>query len=210
MDILTFLFPLRSRWTKSEGGSAAIEFAFVAPIFFALMLGIMEVGVMTFAQFAMQNAVIDTARLIRTGQAQNIDLTTAPKCLGGTDPGNYASQQAWFKGQICCHVDGLISDCTNQVHVNVSSVSSSSFNTNAFSQSFSNVTDAYNPGAACNVVLIRATYAWRVWFPGLKQLLDQQSAQDYLVNMNASEAANSHLLSATAAFRNEPFGATTC
>ena len=37
-------------------GSAAMEFAFVAPVFFALMLGIMEIGVMTFAQFALQNA----------------------------------------------------------------------------------------------------------------------------------------------------------
>ena len=39
-----------------------MEFAFVAPVFFALMLGILEIGVMTFAQFALQNSVTDAGR----------------------------------------------------------------------------------------------------------------------------------------------------
>ena len=55
------------------------------------------------------------------------------------------------------------------------------------------------------MVLIRATYAWPVWFPGLAQLLNSNNSGDYLVNM----ANNSHLIPGTAAFRNEPFTAAS-
>ena len=53
----------------SRKGSAAIEFAFVAPVFFVLLMGIFEAGIMFFAQAALQNAVTDLGRQIRTGQA---------------------------------------------------------------------------------------------------------------------------------------------
>lgn len=49
-------------------GSAAIEFALVAPVFFILLMGTIETGVIFFAQATLQNAVNDTARLVRTGQ----------------------------------------------------------------------------------------------------------------------------------------------
>ena len=54
------------------------------------------------------------------------------------------------------------------------------------------VTDTYSPGTACDVVLLRATYNWTVVTPLMSA---------FLVNMANSQ----HLLSATTAFRNEPF-----
>jgi hypothetical protein len=154
----------REFWTGSNHGSAAIEFAFVAPIFFALMLGILEIGVMTFAQFALQNSVTDAGRLIRTGQAQSANTSSGPTCVGGSDTHDYgtgaAGQQSWFQGQICC-------------------------------------------GNACDVVLVRANYIWTIWFPGLAQLLNGNAPANYLVNTGT----NGHLLTGTAAFRNEPFSA---
>ena len=101
MCVSTFRRRMRS---ESERGSAALEFAFIAPIFFALMLGILEIGVMTFGQFALQNAVTQAGRLIRTGQAQAINPTTASQCVNNTVPGNYATSEDWFRGQICCNV----------------------------------------------------------------------------------------------------------
>jgi Flp pilus assembly protein TadG len=196
----------REFWVKSDQGSAAIEFAFVAPIFFALMLGVIEIGVMTFAQFALQNAVTDAGRLIRTGQAQNTNTAAAPKCVGGTDPGNYGSgatgQQNWFQGQICCGVSPLIPDdlCTANLVVTVASTSSG-FSSSGFGGI--GTPGTYSPGTACDVVLVRASYIWTIWFPGLKQLLAPASPADYLVD----SPNNGHMLTGTAAFRNEPFNA---
>ena len=192
----------RTMRKNSERGSAALEFVFVAPVFFALMLGILEIGTMTFAQFALQNAVTQTARLIRTGQAQSIDPTTANQCLGNGVAGNYATAADWYRGQICCNVSALLDCSSTKLFINVSSSSTGFPSNNSFSSAQSNVANAYSAGNACDVVLIRATYSWQIWFPGLQQLLNSNSPSSYLINMTDGSG---HLLSATAAFRNEPF-----
>lgn len=201
---------LRQMRMRSDRGNAAIEFAFVAPAFFALMFGILEIGTMTFAQFALQNAVTVTGRLVRTGQAQGIDPTTAAKCMGGnaaTDPGHYTTTADWYRGQICCNTYGVISDAachdSNKLFLNVTSAATFAA-AGSFSSATANVTNAYNPGVACDVVLVRATYAWKIWFPGLARLLNANNG-DYLVNIQDSQGAGAHLLSATTAFRNEPY-----
>ena len=199
MCVSTFRRRMRS---DSERGSAALEFAFIAPIFFALMLGILEIGVMTFGQFALQNAVTQAGRLIRTGQAQAINPTTASQCVNNTVPGNYATSEDWFRGQICCNVSALLDCSSSKLFINVSSTSAGFASGSAFSSALSNVTNGYSPGTACDVVLIRATYSWPVWFPGLAQLLNSANSPNFLVNMTDGSG---HLLSGTAAFRNEPF-----
>ena len=45
-----------------------LEFALVAPVFFVLLMGTIEIGVMFFGDFVLQNATNDAARLVRTGQ----------------------------------------------------------------------------------------------------------------------------------------------
>ena len=192
----------REFWTGSNHGSAAIEFAFVAPIFFALMLGILEIGVMTFAQFALQNSVTDAGRLIRTGQAQSANTSSGPTCVGGSDTHDYgtgaAGQQNWFQGQICCGVTPLM-DCPS-LQVTVTSITGG-FTSTGFGAL--GAAGSYSPGNACDVVLVRANYIWTIWFPGLAQLLNGNGPANYLVNTGT----NGHLLTGTAAFRNEPFSA---
>ena len=61
---------MRAAWRRDERGSAAIEFAIIAPIFFFLMFVIAETALVFIAEQVMDNAVFETARLIRTGQAQ--------------------------------------------------------------------------------------------------------------------------------------------
>lgn len=190
------------RWLKADRGSAAIEFAFVAPVFFALMLGILEIGVMTFAQFAMQNSVTDAGRLIRTGQAQDATaLITSgiPMAQCSNDPASaqvmFATPADWFKSQICCGVSALM-DCS-KLTVTVAAPAT------GFSGGFASLGPAgsYTPGTACSVVLVRANYIWTIWFPGLAQLLNANATADFLVN----SGSDGRLLSGTTAFRNEPF-----
>jgi Flp pilus assembly protein TadG len=173
-------------------GSAAIEFAMVAPIFFVLLMGTIEAGIMFFAQSALQNALNDTARMVRTGQT-TCYTTNAGVCQPMTS--------AEFQTQLCNEVSTLLQDCTT---------GGLQFDANAYSAGFGGASNsspldagqnlpvltAFNLGNACDVVLVRAFYKWPVFTPILNY---------FMANM----AGNYHLLSTAAAFRNEPYSTNT-
>ncbi len=77
---------------RDERGITAVEFAFVAPWLFALMLGILELGTTLFAQSMLDAASRDAARVIRTG---NIQLPP-----GSSASGAQAASDA-FKAILC-------------------------------------------------------------------------------------------------------------
>jgi Flp pilus assembly protein TadG len=170
-------------------GSAAIEFAMVAPVFFVLLMGTIEAGVIFFAQSALQNAVNDTARLVRTGQSGCWTTDAGGNCQGMT--------AAQFRTQLCSEVSTLLQDCAG---------ASLQFDVNAFSSGFSSASNSspldaggnlptlttFNVGNACDVVLVRAFYKWQVFTPGLRYFL-------------ANITGGYHLLASAAAFRNEPY-----
>lgn len=182
---------------NARSGSAMIEFAMIAPIFFVLLFGILETGIMFYGQFELQNATATAARLIRTGAAQETDYTTAAKCSGSNVSGAYTSSQQWFTDQICCGISNILSCDKLQVDVETSATGFTGANFPDVLDASGNIkpgNDNYEPGDACDVVLVRSFYSWPVLTPLLSF---------FLVNM----ANNSHLLVATAAFRNEPFSA---
>jgi Flp pilus assembly protein TadG len=77
-----------------EDGSVAVEFAIIAPVFFFLMFVIAETALVFVAEQVMDNAVFETARLIRTGQAQNADMSSDD-----------------FKNEVCARVEIFV-DCS--------------------------------------------------------------------------------------------------
>lgn len=163
----------------SRKGSAAIEFAFIAPVFFVLLMGTFEAGIMFFSQSVLQNAVTTLGRQIRTGQDSNGGVT-----------------QAQFRTNICNMVTPLIA-CDSNLQIDVESFSSgygsvsyaSPLNTD---KTLNSNLNNYSIGNACDVVLVRAFYTMPIYTPALTW---------FLVNM----AGNKHLVSAATAFRNEPF-----
>ena len=172
--------------SKSRSGSAAIEFAFVAPVLFLFILGTIETGVLFFASSALQNATDDTARLIRTGQ------------LSGTMT---ASE---LKTQICSEITGLISstNCNENLQVDLHSYS------NFGSASYGSVTKkdgsldstkmSVESTGSCDVVLLRTFYPWTVMTPMMSALL-------------ANMPNGQFLMASAAAFRTEPYlSGTTC
>lgn len=60
---------------RDRRGSAAVEFALVAPAFLALMFSTFEVGWFHFVNSQLDAATLNAARLVRTGQAQQQGLT---------------------------------------------------------------------------------------------------------------------------------------
>lgn len=178
--------------TDSIKGSAAVEFAMVAPVFFALLMATIETGVIFFAQSALQNAVNDTARLVRTGQT-GCWTTSGGNCQAMT--------AAQFRTQLCSEVSTLLQDCDG---------ASLQFDVNAYSSGFSSASNSspldaggnlstlttFNVGNACDVVLVRAFYKWQVFTPGLRYFL-------------GNITGGYHLLASAAAFRNEPYTTDT-
>lgn len=186
------------RRADANKGSAAVEFAMVAPVFLLMMMATIEVGVMFFAQSALQNAVSNTARLVRTGQSACFTKDSAGACQTMT-----ADE---FRTKICNDVSALLKGCGKDSSGN----SDLQFDVKTYTGGFGGMSNsspldsagnlpnmtAFNPGNACDVVLVRAFYRWPVFTPGLSFLM-------------ANMAGNKHLLSSAAAFRNEPYTTTT-
>lgn len=94
---------------RNQRGSAAVEFALVAPLFLALVFSILEAGWFFFINSAVEQANATAARLIRTGQAQN-----------ATDAdGNPIYSQDAFYNEICRVVSNF-GDCDKTLTVDVS------------------------------------------------------------------------------------------
>ncbi|MDE2376159.1 TadE/TadG family type IV pilus assembly protein [Bradyrhizobium sp.] len=184
---LTFRTMLR-RFRRNGRGSAAVEFALVAPLFFALLFAIIETALMFFASQVLETITQNSARMIMTGQAQSGAM---PVCqVAGV---NTPCTQAAFKTYVCSQIPALF-DCSS-LYVDVSSFTSFSTVTlpshiNAagnFDQ-----TTGYAAGGPGDIVVVRLFYQWPLFVTGL--------------GYNISNlAGNKRLLVATAAFKNEPY-----
>ena len=166
---------------RSNSGAAAIEFAIVMPILALFLFGIIETGVIYYANSALTNAADDTARLVRTGQVQSRNMT-----------------KTQYIAQVCTEMTGLItqSACNSSLQVDMGSFNSF---TNA---NYTNVINSdgslnvaamqFNAGNACDTVLVRAFYPWSIMTPFMNSLLQSMPNGQFL-------------LTSAAAFRNEPY-----
>ncbi|WP_244432114.1 TadE/TadG family type IV pilus assembly protein [Rhodopseudomonas sp. B29] len=166
---------LARRFARNNRATTAVEFALVAPVFFGLLFAIMEIALLFFAGQVLETGVQDSARLILTGQAQN---------------GSFTKDQ--FKTDLCNRVS-LMFKCDG-LYVDVESYSS--FSNVAITSPIVNKTfvdtTQYNPGNAGDIVVVRAFYQWPLYVTGLGL---------NIANLSGSK----RLLTATAAFRNEPY-----
>jgi Flp pilus assembly protein TadG len=169
---------LLCRFRRHRRGSAAVEFALVAPIFIGLLFAIIEVALMFFASQVLETVTQASARYLLTGQAQSGGLT-----------------QAQFKTYVCSQIPALF-NCAN-LKVNVQSYPSFAAisNTSPIDAGCNFVGPTnYCPGNAGNPVFVQLSYQWPVFVSRLG------------FNMSCG-TSNARWLTATAAFQNEPFTA---
>ena len=170
--------------SKSTSGTAAVEFAMIAPVFLTLMFATFEIGIAFYADLVLANGVGDAARLIRTGQAQSSNMSAAQ-----------------FRTALCAKISYLLSCDSSKLLIDVRSFSS--FGTAAFPPALDgagNVNPGLNSyqtggsgqGGGSAIVLVRAFYKWKMNTPLLGAYFS--NAQD-----------NTRLLSTSVAFRNEPY-----
>lgn len=164
------------RLRKDESGVTAIEFGLVAAPFFALMVAIIEVALVFFANFSLENGVDQAARLIRTGQAQQQGFSAAQ-----------------FKQSICENVS-VLSDCDGGLKLDVQrfdSFTGVSLDDPLTGDGELRDDFGFDAGVGGDVVVVRAFYEWSL-------IADLPGG---LGNM----PSGGRLLAAVAAFRNEPF-----
>src|SRR5215470_4646164 len=87
---------LLRRFGRNGRGSAAVEFALVAPMFFALLFAILETALMFFATQVLETITQNSARAVVTGQAQS-DQVSACQVSGASAPCTADS----FKTYVC-------------------------------------------------------------------------------------------------------------
>jgi len=165
------------RFRRNRRGSAAVEFALVAPLFFGLLFAIIELAMVFFASQVLETATQDSARMIMTGQAQNASFT-----------------QAQFKNLVCSKLT-IMFDCVNGVSIDVQSYSAfGSVNVADPIDASKNFVppNNYLPGNPGDVVVVRLFYKWPLYVTGLGF---------NIANISGSK----RLLTATAAFQNEPY-----
>lgn len=170
---------LLKRFTKSEKGVTAIEFAMVAGPFLFLLGVIFETGIMLFSEYVIENGVAQAARMIRTGEVQTQGIT-----------------KDQFKTIVCGKL-AVYLRCADKLHVDVRNFP------NFTSISLPNPVNGGNlspdvtqnaqftPGARLTVTVVRTYYEWKLVIPGISML--------------ANLGNDRRLLTAGAAFRNEPF-----
>ena len=91
---------------RCQGGGTAIEFALTAPVFFALVIGAMEVGLLAWAQLALQQGVEAGAR------CGSINKTL---CGTAAQIQSYASAQSYGLAPGASAFTVSIQACGNQV-----------------------------------------------------------------------------------------------
>jgi len=196
---------LRCKGKRAQSGSAAIEFALIAPVLLILIMGVLEVGLMFFSQFLLKNATIAAAREIRTG---NVTTLTSASALASYICDTSDSTIGKLAASLMlpsCNAK-LTSGSGGGIYVKAFGTSFSYFSSTDFTTALNASavksngtfnTNFDNPNTPCTIVLLRVSYAWDVVTPVLTW---------FLVNLPAT---NQHVLTATEVFRNEP-GTAIC
>ncbi len=179
----------KARYRANEEGAAAIEFALVVPVAMLAIVGILEISLIMFADYKMEQAVSEISRQIRTGQASAAGMT-----------------QQQFKQYVCSHMLVLNNNCVNDLKVDVQEFpdfasvkfppavkeEQSSGGSTSLTLS-SSVGTLFNIGSAESIIGVRVYYQWPYMTPFIANALNKISVD------------GKALLSAAGAFRNEPF-----
>jgi Flp pilus assembly protein TadG len=169
------------RFWRDEGGVTAIEFALLAPPFFALIGMLLEASVMFLSAQMLDSAVHDATRRIRTGQVQSAKLSLPQ-----------------FQALICERLFGMF-DCS-AMQISVTPIAdfksidiSPPVNLSCTASCPWTMPPAFDAGIGSSTMLVRVYYKWPlvlgVPFPLPNKLGD-----------------GSILMGAVDVFRNEPFG----
>jgi len=166
-------------------GSTATEFALIAPTFVFLILGIFEMGLLLYADSALDGAARQAARLVRTGQVQAAEAATTGSGISS------------FERALCSNLPSFMS-CSD-VAFDVESFSDFAaidLTTLPPLATSGPVTKGFSPGAQNQAVIVRVSYTYDFLTP----IAAMANA------ISGGTLSNAVTLSSVVVFQNEPFG----
>src|ERR1700731_3304702 len=138
-----------AHFAVARQGATIVEFAFIAPVFLALLIAIFETTIFLFAQANLQAAAMAAGRLFMTGQGQNSNMS-----------------QSQFTSRICPMIQTLF-DCNNlmvnvQIYSDFSSASASTPTLIYNGQGQVTNSWSYSLGAPGQVMVVQLIYQWPI------------------------------------------------
>lgn len=142
------------RLGRDDGAATAVEFALVAPLVIALILGGMQIAVIYLAQAELENAAQQAARIVLTNRA----------------PAAGAAGQASFQSTVCGYLPALFTCSNVMVDLEAQSISAESSDALILTPptltygSGGTVTNSWNytPGSPGKLMILRVMYQWPV------------------------------------------------
>jgi Flp pilus assembly protein TadG len=139
---------------RDERGSAAVEFALVAPPFLLLLVGILEISMMSFTGSVIEGATKEAARQIRTGQIQ-----------GSADP------VVAFQQELCSSLYNVI-DCGRVLfHVQTFASFQAVSMPLELDEDGEIINTTFAPGSSGAVTIVRAMYRWEFATPFIANVI---------------------------------------
>ena len=167
------------RFRRAQRGATAVEFGIVALPFAVMLFAVLELGLVFVIDSSLESAVVDTGRLVRTGQAQAA-----------------SKDRDAFKEAVCSRMTIFEDSCNARLKVDVRTVTDFSApppDPMEDGEEFSEDGLGYDDGGARSLVVVSAWYNQPLFTPFLKDALSELGD-------------GSAWITATTAFRNEPFG----
>jgi len=169
------------RFRRNRRASAAVEFALIAPVFFALLFAIIESALVFFASQVLETGIQDSGRLLYTHQAQDSGMTAGQ-----------------FKADLCTRVSVLLA-CPIDVDVKFYAAGTPITITDpidaAGNYDSSGFVYQVPPAGSDATVVVRGFYQWPLIVTGLGF---------NIANITRGSTSSKRLLAATMAFRVEP------
>jgi Flp pilus assembly protein TadG len=166
------------RLLAAREGSAAVEFGMVALPFLLMIFAILELGLIFVTDSVLENATMETGRLVRTGQASASGMT-----------------REQFKASLCSRMSILAADCVSRAKVDVRVVTlfAAPLDDPMAGETFDESATTYNTGLPGSFMVVR------VWYT-------QPLMTTFLAQGLSRTGDGTTLLTSTTAFRNEPAG----
>lgn len=172
------------RFVRAERGVTAVEFGLISLPLLVLTFGLLELAMVFTVGVTLDTATEISSRRIRTGEFQ----TSA------------ATARADFKNLVCGEMTWLSGQCQANLWVSVQTFSNFSGlaaapppNPAAFTPA-AKAALCFSPGQPTDIVLVRTYFQWNLFTPLLNNALE-----------NMGGGSGKRLITATTAFRNEPY-----
>lgn len=198
-----------SSFIRNERGASIVEFAIVAPIFFLLIMGILEFGLFMFHKVVIESITMQVGR-----EASLNTSSGSGACMGGND--RFAYIRCYVREKSAYLING------DQVEVNINTVaaggtrvpdicldggvpSSRPTTCNSFEEvngvpRYQGLDAVNNAGGAGELIEVRVSYPWRVLVPLMSRLIgSEQTSQN-----GETTRTGVVMITSSTVFRNEP------